>query len=98
VSRDYSRTAARFRDVSDETYQQALDRIVEARRKDADAGGPLFAGTRVLDLTSGIDGVVLERTASERTSRDAVPVRLETGDVVERFARQLLARPTPPSA
>jgi len=69
--------------------EDALDKLALER-------GTLLAGRRVLDLTTGLDGVILDRTAATPTPFGAFPVRLDRGDVVTRFGKELLARPTPP--
>jgi hypothetical protein len=81
-------TRSRQRDGSDR----------EAQKKDADARGTLLAGSRVLDRVTGLDGEILVRTAATPTPFGAFPVKLDSGDVVERFPRDLFARPTPPRA
>lgn len=74
----------------------AADRLQEAQETDAAQRGTLLAGRRVLDLQTGLDGVILDRTAATPTPFGAFPVRLDSGDVVTRFGKELLARPTPP--
>lgn len=79
------------RDLAAERMQQAKDSVTTDR-------GTLLAERRVLDLVTGIDGVILGRTAATPTPFGAFPVRLDTGDVVTRFPKELFARPTPPRA
>ena len=90
-------TVDRLKQFGAARYEDALDRMLAARVKDAEQRGTFLAGARVLDLTSGVEGVIVDRTAANAVPFGMVPVRLDRGDVVARFARDLMARPTPPS-
>lgn len=75
----------------------ALDRRKAAQQNDATARGTFLAGTRVLDLVTGLEGVVVERTFANSGPFGMVPIRLDRGDTINRYRAQLLVRPTPPT-
>lgn len=91
-------TVDRLNQFGTQQRERAADRLQSAQETDAAQRGTLLAGRRVLDLVTGLDGVILDRTAATPTPFGAFPVRLDTGDVVTRFGKELLARPTPPRA
>lgn len=97
MSDEHTTTVDRLRQFRDETTSSAMDRMLDAQKKDAETRGTLLAGSRVLDRVTGLDGVVLTRTAATPTPYGAFPVRLDRGDTVWRFPRDLFARPTPPT-
>lgn len=98
MSADHTTTVDRLKQNRDAFASSAMDRIVEAQKNDAEVRGTLLAGTLVLDRITGLSGVVLTRTAATPTPFGAFPVKLDNGAVVERFPRDLFARPTPPRA
>lgn len=98
MSAAHTTTVDRLRQFREGVTSDAMDRLLDAQKKDADARGTLLAGSRVLDRITGLDGVILVRTAATPTPYGAFPVKLDNGVVVERFPRDLFARPTPPRA
>lgn len=97
MSDAHTTTIDRLRQFGTAQRDAAMDRLLDAQQKDADARGTLLAGSHVLDRVTGLDGVILDRTAATPTPFGAYPVRLDSGDVVTRFPRDLFARPTPPA-
>jgi hypothetical protein len=71
--------------------------MTEAQQNDAFARGTFPAGVRVLDLVSGLEGVVGARTPTLTPPSGLVTVQLDRGDLILRPASQLLPRPTPPT-
>lgn len=98
MSDDHTTTVDRLRQFRDAHTDAAVDRLLDAQKTDAETRGTLAAGQRVLDRVTGLDGVILDRTAATPTPFGAFPVRLDRGDVVVRFPKDLFARPTPPRA
>lgn len=98
MSDDHTTTVDRLRQFRDSVTGSAADRIAEAAKSDAETRGTLLPGRRVLDRITGLDGVVLSRTAATPTPFGAFTIELDNGDVLWRFPRDLFARPTPPRA
>jgi hypothetical protein len=97
MSDAHTTTVDRLRQFSTARRSTALDRLAEAQQTDARARGTLPAGTRVLDLVSGAEGVVTAPLPTLSSPAGLVGVRLDRGDIVTRPASQLLVRPTPPT-
>lgn len=92
-----SLTIDRLAQNRDTRAASAADRAREAAQTNADALGTFSAGTRVLDLLTGHEGVIEPGAAHLATSSRLVFVRLDRGDAVLRPPSDLLKRPTPPT-
>ena len=94
----HTTTVDRLRQFRDATASSAADRLAEAQQHDAAARGTLPAGSRVLDMVSGCEGVVSPALPALSASSSLIGVRLDRGDLITRSASQLMPRPTPPTA
>jgi hypothetical protein len=93
----HATTQERWRQIRDERRSNAVDRLGEAQQNASFTSGTLSAGTRVLDLATGIEGVI-DRILSPAAPRpELVIVRLDNRAIVERQRVDLLQRPTPPT-
>lgn len=97
MSDAHTTTVDRLRLFETTRRSDQMDRIDEAKKTDAAARGTLPAGTRVLDLVTGLEGVVIQSPAVTPTPSRLVAIRLDRGDAFVRRPDQLMPRPTPPS-
>lgn len=97
MSDEHTTTVDRLRQFETQRTTDAMNRAEEARKTDAVERGTFLAGSRVLDVITGLEGVVLPRGFTVSPASKLVAVRLDRGDMVIRPPQNLMPRPTPPS-
>jgi hypothetical protein len=98
MSGDHTTTVDRLRLFETTRRADAMDRSNEAEKNDAAARGTFPAGSRVLDLVTGRDGVVVDPNVKNGSVPRFVSIRLDSGELYVRRPDQLYPRPTPPTA